>query len=124
MTKDFVKKHLGPTVLSRDVWLTKNTVLVKTCFDLNEDSLALIGDGSYIYCEKSSNNSIQRLLYSGQKHRHLVKPFVLCSTNGRIIDVYGPYPATANDASILKHILETDDDLNSLLKVLNYLLLF
>ena len=46
-----------------------------------------------------------------------MKPFVICTANGRIIDVYGPYPAKANDASILEHILRTNQDLKSLLKV-------
>ena len=38
-------------------------------FDLNENQLCLIADGTYLYCQKSSNNKIQRLLHSVQKGR-------------------------------------------------------
>ena len=58
-----------------------------------------------MYCQKSENNKIQRLLYSGQKKRHLIKPFVVCASNGYIIDVYCPFAATANDASILLFLM-------------------
>ena len=77
LSKDFVPKHIGPKCLKRDEWLTKNTVLAKKCFDLADDVLVFIADGSYIYCEKSENNEIQRNLWSGQKYRHLVEPFVI-----------------------------------------------
>ena len=95
----------------------KNTLLVKSLYDLNDDQFCIIGDGTYCYCEKSTNNSVQKLCFSVQKSRHLVKPFVICTANGFIIDVYGPFPAAANDASILKHILETNEDLKNLIKV-------
>ena len=58
-----------------------------------------------MYCQKSENNKLQRLLYSGQKKRHLVKPFVVCASNGYIIDVFGPLAATTNDASILLYMM-------------------
>ena len=60
--------------------------------------MVFIADGTYLYCEKSSNNMLQRELYSGQKKRHLIKPFVICASKGFIIDVFG---ATDNDAKIL-----------------------
>ena len=59
-----------------------------------------------MYCQKSENNKRQRLLNSGQKKRHLIKPFVVGSSNGYIIDVFGPFAATANDASILLHLMK------------------
>ena len=62
-----------------------------------------------MYCQKSENNKLQRLLYSGQKKRHLIKPFVVCARNGYIIDVFGPFAATANDASILLHLKSLKD---------------
>lgn len=103
--KDFVHKFLGSSSLNRDQWLNKNTDLVKELFSLSNDQFCLIADGTYLYCQKSENNKLQRLLYSGQKKRHLIKPFVVCTSNGYIIDVYGPFAATANDASILLYLM-------------------
>ena len=124
IVKDFFHKIIGPSCLTREEWLTKNTVLVKESFDLAYDVLVLIADGFYIYCEKSSNNEVQRMLWSGQKTRHLVKPFVICAANGRIVDVYGPYPAKANDASIIEDILKKKTDLRNLLQVYHSYLKF
>ena len=45
-----------------------------------------------------------------------MKPFIICAPDGYIVDIYGLYPATWNDARILKHILETDSDLVKLFK--------
>ena len=90
---------------TRDQWLTKNTALVNELYDLN-NQLCLIADGTYLYCQKSENNKVQRLLYSGQKKRHLIKPFIVCTANGFIVDAYGPFAATVNDASILSYLLD------------------
>ncbi|RNA01536.1 disulfide-isomerase a6, partial [Brachionus plicatilis] len=48
--------------------------------------------------------------------RHLVKPFVICSSNGRIVDIYGPYQASLNDAEIMKIILNNDKNLMNLIE--------
>ena len=58
-----------------------------------------------------------------QKGRCLVKPFIICAFDGYIVDIYGLYPATWNDARILKHILETDSDLVKLFKKEDILIL-
>lgn len=65
-----------------------------------------IWDGTYIFCDKSFNQRLQRLTYSGQKMRNLVKPMVCVTTNGYFVDAFGPYVEKMNDASIMKHILE------------------
>jgi hypothetical protein len=46
-----------------------------------------------------------------QKKTHLVKPFIVCSADGYIINIYGFFEATKNDASILTEILKQDKDL-------------
>jgi hypothetical protein len=112
--KDFVPKFLGCNSLKRVEWLSKNTELVKELYTLSDDQFCLIADGTYLYCQKSENNKLQRLLYSGQKKRHLIKPFVVCSSNGYIIDVFGPFAATANVASILLHLMSSLKDNSSL----------
>ena len=45
-----------------------------------------------------------------------MRPFTICSADGRIADLFGPYFATNNDASIILNVLEENSDLNSLLK--------
>ena len=83
---------------------------------LNIDQFAIIADSTYAFMDKSSDNELQRYTYSDQKKRHLIKPFTVCATNGQIVDLYGPYFAINNDASIFIHVLKTHKDLNELLK--------
>ena len=83
---------------------------------MENDQFAIIADGTYIYCEKSSNNNFQKETYSLQKYRHSVKPFVTCSTNGYIIDIFGPYGARFNDAKILSSILKKHERFRNLLR--------
>ena len=56
------------------------------------------------------------------KKRHFVKHFVICNTDGYIVDIYGLYEATLNDAAILLNILEKDIELGKLIKQ-NYFLI-
>ena len=55
-------------------------------------------------------------MYSGQKKRHLIKPFVMCTADGYIIDVFGPYLATHNDFTILQDLMKNSQNINNLLK--------
>ena len=50
-----------------------------------------------------------------KKKVKLFKPFLICCADGYIVDCYGPFPATMNDAAILDYIIETDRDLEKLL---------
>jgi hypothetical protein len=114
MVKDFVPLYLGASHRPRKEWTYSNTLMAKVLFDMLDNQLCLVADGTYIYCQKSSNNKIQRLLYSDQKGRPLIKPFIICASNGYIVDAYGPYSAKDNDASILLHLLSTNCDLKNL----------
>lgn len=87
LIKDFVPIYLGSNHLSREEFLQKNTIFSKSLFNMTDDQLCIIADGTYIYCQKSSNNKLQRQLWSGHKKRPLIKPFVVCYPNGFIIDV-------------------------------------
>ena len=89
--------------------------MVKTLFDLRDDQFVIIADGTYCYCQKSSNNMVQRRLYSGHKKRPLVKPFVITTTTGKIVDFYSNYGATDNDASIMEDVLKKDKNLRDLI---------
>ena len=46
----------------------------------------------------------------------MVKPFVICTTDGFIVDIYGLYEANKNDAKILSEIFKTSNDLRDILK--------
>ena len=89
--------------------------IAKTLFQKHEN-LLLICDGTYCYHQKSNNNAYQRKSYSGQKKTSLCKPFTICTTDGYIIDMKGPYLANQNDAEILKNILQEPNSLSSVLK--------
>jgi len=115
LTKDFVVKNIGPNIKTREDWLKENTYIAKELFGSNDDQFIIICDGTYCYIKKSSNSHFQRATYSKQKNRPLVKPFVICATNGFIIDIYGFFEATKNDASILEEIIKKDDSLMKLL---------
>jgi hypothetical protein len=78
------------------------------------DKVAIVLDGTYIYIQKSSNYAFQRQSFSGHKHRPLLKPFMIVSPDGCIIDVKGPFQANINDATISRHIGE---ELRSVLEV-------
>ena len=101
--------------MDRKSWLRHNSPIVTELFLENEEQLALIADGTYCFCQKSSNNYFQRKTYSGQKKRHLVKPFVICASDGLILDIYGFYGANDNDAVIIQDILLKDNALRDLL---------
>ena len=49
-----------------------------------------------------------------KKKRQFVKPFVVCATDGYIIDVYGPYEARYNDTKISKDLLIKKQELKDL----------
>ena len=68
----------------------------------------LILDGTYIYCQKSANNMLQRRTYSMHKGRPLVKPMLVVTTTGYIVSCLGPYFADYqnNNAEITKHRLQ------------------
>lgn len=70
------------------------------------EKCVIVCDGTYIYTCSSSNYSHQRKTFSGQKKRHLFKIMKIIAIDGSIIDVFGPFPATKNDAEILRSVFE------------------
>ena len=64
---DLVPQNLGSNALLRDEWLEHNSVVAKELFLDKDNQLILIADGTYCYCQKSSNNEFQRSSYSSQK---------------------------------------------------------
>ena len=113
--KDFIPKYLSVTSKTRNELINDKSDYAKILFEMINDQLALVADGTYLYCEKSANNKVQRLLYSGSKKRPHIKPFIVCTTTRYIIYAFGPYPVVDNDAKILTNILETSSEFRNLL---------
>jgi hypothetical protein len=123
LLQHFVPKNLGVNHLTRDEWTQQNTVISNELFNVNPNELVLIADGTYIFGNKSSDNSLQKKMYSVQKSRHLTKPFVVCTTNGKIVDIYGLFTASTNDSKILQELLDSNRDLKKLLHKNDHLIL-
>ncbi len=110
--KDFVPHNLGFDHITRQNVIDNHTTdISKQLFsDPISDTVILVLDGTYIYIQKSSMYKFQRLSYSMHKGRPLVKPVLVTTTTGYILEVFGPYLANGrnNDASIIKNIMETN----------------
>ena len=114
---DVLPSRFGVHTMSRNDLISNHTTLIaKKLHNLDENQLMLIGDGTYLRHQKSTNNSYQRKSYTGQKKCHLVKPFTLCMPDGYVVDVLGPFESNLNDAQILKHLLENNEEFKALLQ--------
>lgn len=91
--------------IRQDLIVNHTTIIANELCGTN-DTLIVICDGTYASHQKSKNNNYQRKSYSGQKKKHLCKPFTICATDGFVIDMLGPYTANENDASILRKIMD------------------
>jgi hypothetical protein len=115
--KDVLPRYFGFRSMSRNDLIENNSSpLVKRLYDDLNNKLVLICDGTYARHQKSSNNEYQRKSFSGQKKVSLCKPFTICTTNGYIVDMLGPYHANLNDATIMKEIIDTSDGICKLLE--------
>lgn len=98
--KDFVPYFLG-SKNGRSFFLKHNTIASKKLYNLENDNLCIVVDGTYTRLEKSFNNKFQYNTWSQQKKDNLIKPFLITCADGYIIDCYGPFQANLNDAFIL-----------------------
>lgn len=110
MYQYYVPQHIGLNHISRQQIAEKNLLIPKGLFS-NENGTrpVVIMDGTYIYVQKSSNYSYQKSTYSLHKYRNLVKTFLIVTTDGYIVEVLGPYPATTSDADIVKKEFENEN---------------
>ena len=61
LEKSFISKYLGVQNVSRESLISHNTPFTKEfCNDKFNEKIALIADGTYLYCGKSSNNKFQK----------------------------------------------------------------
>ena len=83
----------------------------------------LVGDGTYIYVQKSANFGIQKATYSTHKGRNLVKFLIFTAPDGYFVECLGPYfsngkhndewlfnVAFEEENSVLRKYLDPDDD--------------
>ncbi|XP_015125200.1 uncharacterized protein LOC107046987 [Diachasma alloeum] len=114
--KDILPDGFGYFSKSREELIENQTSeTAKKLYDIN-DQLLLIFDGTYIRHQKSTNNMYQRKSYSGQKKAPLCKPFTICTSNGYVVEMEGPFYANQNDAEIMKILLEKPDGLQRIMK--------
>lgn len=114
---DFVPLHLGFDSLGRDGLQTHTTDMSRALYcSRNSKTIVTMWDGTYIYTQKSSNYAFQRHTFSGQKHRNLVKPMLCVCPDGFIVDIFGPFKGTTNDAKIMDSIFENNPEINTVLQ--------
>lgn len=101
--KDVLPHYFGIHAISREILLANTSNTAKKLYQVRDNQLIFICDGTYIRHQKSANNEYQRKSYYGQKKVPLCKPFTICTTNGFVIDMLGPYTANMNDAEIMSH---------------------
>ena len=86
LKNDFVHKNLGFRHIDRQTALMQHQSSVATKLLTDKpNQIILVADATYLKCEKSSNNELQRATYSLHKHYHLVKPMVLTTTASLIL---------------------------------------
>lgn len=114
--QDVLPSRFGIKAFTRQQLIENTSPIVKELHNIEDDELALVCDGTYLRHQKSSNNAYQRKSYSGQKKTPLTKPFTICTTNGFIVDIMGPYTANVNDAQIMEDIMKDSNGLSTLLR--------
>ena len=109
LTKYFVPKHLGFQHITRTDVILKHTrpLTQQLLADDDQMNAIIILDGTYVYIQKSYNNTLQRRTFSLHKGKSLVKPMMIVSSDGYIIAVLGPFFADGknNDSEITKNLL-------------------
>jgi hypothetical protein len=110
LTRHFVPKYLGLSHKTKqDLVENYSSKLASELLSNKPGELLVIFDGTYIYCQKSSNYGFKKKTYSPHKFRNLVKPMIMVTTAGYIIEVWGELPATKNDAQIIKDLFKTSE---------------
>lgn len=108
----FVPRHLGFGHLNRELLLKHKDSFAQALYCQDKpNNLVVIFDSTYIYIQKSQNYMFQRKTYSDQKKRNFLKPMMVVTADGYILDVFGLYPATVNDAKIMESIIDTQENL-------------
>ena len=85
LMKYFVPINLGfQYITSNAVHHYHQTVIATELLTNQSDQIVLTVDGTYFYCQKSSNNEFQKRTYSNHKHRHLIKLMIITASVSKI----------------------------------------
>lgn len=116
LENDFVYQNVN-FERTREQLAQRTTVLSQMLFCNGDSSRpVIILEGTYIYIQKSSNYEFQKKSYNGHKKRNFVRVMVCTTTDGTIVFVLGPYPASTNDASIMNSLTERSDAFKQLIQ--------
>ena len=86
LKKNFVHKNLGFQHIDRQTAFVQHQSVAATKLLTDKlNQIIFVAGVTYLKCEKSSNNELQRTTYSLHKHYHLVKPMVLTTTTSLIL---------------------------------------
>jgi len=121
--RDITPRYVGFANVTRKFLLNQVTDTVKVLYGIQADQLVLILDGGYQRHEKSCNNEFQSGTFSGQKKQNLLKPFIVTTPSGYIVECYVDMDATWNDDRILREILATDSHFRKMLRPNDYFFL-
>lgn len=114
--KDIFPTQFGLSSVCREDLINNHTTeIAKILYDAH-DKLILICDGTYARHQKSTNYKYQRKSFSSQKKVPLCKPFTICTTDGYVVDMPGPYLANVNNAEIMKTIIDQPNGLCNLMR--------
>ncbi|CAL8113575.1 unnamed protein product [Orchesella dallaii] len=126
LEQHFVPQNLGVGHMSREVIENvHNPTFVRQMFEVPNENIVLILDGTYVYIEQASDHELQSATYSPHKHRNLVKFMMIVTPDGYIVDAPGPYLADSSnsDAKILSNMLKQEGGIASVLKANDHLIL-
>lgn len=103
----FVPKFLGLQAITRNDLIEKHVPeYAQELYNPtpSEKKVVLIIDGTYIYIPKSTNYRVLRQSFCMHKSAHLLKPIMVVTPDGWILDIHGPYFSDGknNDAECLR----------------------
>lgn len=114
ITRESLLSTFVPTFLNvtREKVRSETSNIARTLhkFSENEDKTLTVWDGTYIYLDKSNNFQFQKATYSGHKKTNYVKPMLVVTSNGYIVNVLGPdqfWAGSVGDAYILASVMKT-----------------
>jgi hypothetical protein len=86
LMENFVSRNLGINNVTReDINLKYTKSLSQKLYNLENDSIVTVWDGTYVYIEKSSNYKFQKDTYSMHKGRNLIKMMMVVTTTGFLV---------------------------------------
>lgn len=81
LIKDFVPLNLGFQHIGHQEAIDRHQTTIATILHTTKpNQLCVVADSTYLFIQKSMDNTFQRKSYSMHKHKNLVKPMILTTT--------------------------------------------